>query len=197
MKLSYQLYLHLENGDFHWRSVGSSVSANSNSSTLLTRSCFSVHLRTPSPSPFFITHIRGAESLSSSWCTTRWGCVSRAEKLLWGGRNKGEGREGNPAPCYMAAGDAQAPRRITQPRRWPQEPQKHAHHCKLLSVLPGGVLRCYENKSPLLGHSSLKTVFEGFHLSDSAKNNQPVAVRLELLISSPSCLFLALKSDKQ
>lgn len=173
MNLSCWLFLHLQKSNFHWRSAGSSTSTNSNSSASLTRSCISAHHWTPSLClPVSYT----PEVLNA--CTPA--DVKRIGTAFLGQGNLYRAAESRQRAdreiqllARQPAHDAQAPHHITQPQWRSQEPQKHAHHHKLLLAFPGkGVHR---NKSTFLEHSSLKTGFEGFHLSNSAKTNKPVA----------------------
>lgn len=200
MKLSYWLFLHLEKSNFHWRSAGSSVSTNSNSSTSLTRSCFPAHLRTPllrlpvSHPPELLNPYSPADvkHVGAAFLMCHHGCSKAAKR-----REKAE--RGSQPLARTPTGDVWALLRITRPHRWSREPQKHVDRYKLLSALPGRVPRCcLLEQKPFAWVFKSKNCFEGFHLSSLAKTNKPVAQgRLEFLIPSPSCLFLALKSDKQ
>lgn len=127
MKLSYWVFIHLEKSNFPWRNAGSSISINSNSSTSLTHSCFSAHLWTPLLH-LPLSHTRGVLNPYSPAAANHFGA---AFLRCWRGCSEvGERREraeGEIQPLARRSVDhVWAPRHVTQPGQWSQEPQECA-----------------------------------------------------------------------
>lgn len=166
MKLSFWLLLHLGKSNFHWGSAGNSISTDRKSPALLWHSCFSAHLQNLLPVSFFYTEKAYLPVLRLMHS------IGHAE----GTENRFQ--IGQPS---LIGGCKSFRNKLTTTDSW------------LWLKEHWDVIR---TKALCLGIQIWK-LFEGFGPTDLANTNESVAqARLELLISSPSCLFLVPKSDK-